>query len=80
VEADVRRLPGERGTRLRHEYRIDDLLGQLEVQVPGASRFRDSVLDLSSEIAEAKEGAGLASEVGSDVFCGWVDYRVDQQP
>lgn len=37
--------------------------GQLEVQVPGASRFRDSVLDLSSEIAEAKEGAGLASDV-----------------
>ena len=61
-----------------HEYRIDDLLRQLEVQVPGASRFRDSVLDLSSEIAEAKEGAGLAYEVGSDVFCEWVDYRVDQ--
>lgn len=62
-----------------HEYRIDDLLRQLEVQVPGASRFRGSMLDLSSEIAEAKEGAGLAYEGGSDVFCEWVDYRDDQQ-
>jgi hypothetical protein len=62
-----------------HEYRIDELLRTLDPQVPGAVRVRDSVLDLSSDIADAKEDADLAYEVGSEVFCEEVKYQVEQQ-